>query len=59
VAGLLGGMVELDGVQGGLGDLLAAIQDGLDRGAADEMRQAADHPAGALMQVAVEADEDA
>src|SRR6266536_2665097 len=50
----LGGDVGLDGVQGLLGDLLGAVQDGVDGGAADQPEQASDHPVGALMQVAIE-----
>jgi hypothetical protein len=47
-------MIDVDGVQELAGDLLAAVQDRLDGGAADEVGQAADHPAGAAMQVLVE-----
>jgi hypothetical protein len=47
-------MVEVDGVQELAGDLLAAVQDRLDGGAADEVGQAADHPAGAVVQVLVQ-----
>src|SRR2546421_411909 len=46
--------VDADGVEGGAGDLLGAVQDGLDRGAADEAEQAADHAAGAAVQVLLE-----
>jgi hypothetical protein len=38
--GGLGCDVDADGVEGGAGDLLGAVQDGLDRGAADEPEQA-------------------
>lgn len=47
-------MVDVDGVQELAGDLLAAVQDRIDGGAADEVGQAADHPAGAAVQVLVE-----
>jgi hypothetical protein len=47
-------MINVDGVQELAGDLLAAIQDRLDGGTADEVGQAADHPAGAPVQVLVE-----
>ena len=51
---MLGGVVEFDGVEQVFGDGLGAGQDRFDRGAADEVRKAADHAAGALVQVAVE-----
>lgn len=46
-----GGVVEGDGVEELPGDLLAAVQDRLGGGAADEVGQAADHAAGAAVQV--------
>src|SRR5260370_950452 len=48
------GMVDFDGVQELAGDLFAAVQDRLDDGAADEVGQAADHAACAVVQVLVE-----
>jgi hypothetical protein len=53
-AGGLGGVVQADAVQGFPGDLLGAVHDGLDGGAADEVGQAADHPVGPLVQVGVQ-----
>src|SRR5216683_3082902 len=50
----LGCDVNADGVEGGAGDLLGAVENGLDRGAADEAQQAADHAAGAAVQVLLE-----
>jgi hypothetical protein len=47
-------MVKGDGVEEFPGELLAAVEDRLDGGAADEVGQAADHPAGAAVQVLVE-----
>src|SRR5216683_1874912 len=52
--GGLGCDVNADGVEGGAGDLLGAVENGLDRGAADEAQQAADHAAGAAVQVLLE-----
>src|SRR6266567_9395463 len=52
--GGLGCDVDADGVEGGADDLLGAVQDGLDRGAADEAEQAADHAAGPAVQVLLE-----
>src|ERR1035441_6514483 len=52
--GGLGCDVDADRVEGGGGDPLGAVQDGLDRGAADEAEQAADHAAGAAVQVLFE-----
>jgi hypothetical protein len=49
----LGGDVGFDGIQGLLGDLLGAVEDGVDGGAADQPEQAADHPVGAPMQLPV------
>src|SRR5450631_4621641 len=49
-----GGVVEVDAVEQFPGDLLAAVQDRLDGGTADEVRQAADHPAGPAVQILVE-----
>ncbi len=46
-----GGVIKGDGVEKFPGDLLAAVEDRLDGGAADEVGQAADHPAGAAVQV--------
>lgn len=37
---VLGGVVQIDAVQELAGDFLAVVEDGFDRGAADEMRQA-------------------
>ena len=56
-AGGLGGVVQADAVQGFPGDLLGAVQDGVDGGAADEVGQAADHAVGALVQVGGQAHE--
>jgi hypothetical protein len=56
---VLGGVVEFDGVEQVFGDGLGAVQDRFDRGAAEEVRQAADDAAGALVQVAVERGEGA
>src|SRR5215218_11081396 len=53
----VGGVIQSDGVQAVFGELLAAATDGLDRGAAEQVGQAADHPAGALVQVAVQPDQ--
>src|SRR5215813_4260013 len=50
--GGLGGLVEADAVECFPGDLLGAVQDGVHGCAADEVRQAAYHPVGALVQVA-------
>src|SRR5215470_4095870 len=55
----LGGDVGFDGIQGLLGDLLGAVDDSVDGGAADQPQQASDHPVGALVQVAVQASEGA
>jgi hypothetical protein len=44
-------VVDADGVQQRAGDRFLAAQDGADRRAADQVGQAADHPAGALVQV--------
>src|SRR5664280_2497329 len=44
----------VDGVEQLPGDFLGAVHDGFQRGAADQVRQAFDHPTGALVQVAVE-----
>lgn len=46
-----GGVVELDRCEGSLGDLLIAADDCVDRGRAEQMRQAPDHAAGAVVQV--------
>ena len=54
---VFGGVVQLDRVEGVAGDLLGAGDDGVDRGGPNEVGQAADHAAGALVQVAAEADE--
>src|SRR5947209_8542841 len=54
LAALVGGLrseVDLDAVQEFAVDRLLAAGDGLDRGAADDLRQAADAPSGALEQV--------
>ena len=51
---LLGGVVEFDGVEEAFGDVFGAAQDRFDRRAANEVRQTADHAAGAVVQVAVE-----
>ena len=51
------GVVEFDGFQHGFGDFLCSVEDGLDCGAADQVRQAADHAAGALVQILVKAAE--
>ena len=50
--GGLGGLVEADAVECFPGDLLGAVEDCLHGRAADEVGQAADHPVGALVQVA-------
>jgi hypothetical protein len=47
-------VVDVDGVQELPGDLLAAGLDRFDGRSADQVGQAADHPAGALVEVAVE-----
>src|SRR5215472_7947266 len=52
VAHGLGGLVEADTVECLPGDLLGAVQDGVNGRAADEVGQAADHAVGALVQVA-------
>ena len=39
--------------------IFAAVEDGVDGGAADQVRQAADHAAGALVQVVVEREQGA
>src|SRR6185437_5821038 len=57
--GVLGGDVDGDGVHGFPGDLPGAVDDGLDRGGADQPEQAADHAAGPLVQVAGQAGEGA
>jgi hypothetical protein len=44
-------VVEINGLQQPLGDLFCAVQDHLDRGSSDQVRQAADHPTGAGMKV--------
>ena len=44
-------MVDAHAVQQRAGDLFLAVQDGADRRAADQVGQAADHAAGALVQV--------
>jgi hypothetical protein len=51
---LFGGLVEVDGVEAGLVDFLGLVGDGVDRGFADEVGEAADHAAGAFVQVAAE-----
>ena len=51
---VFGCVIQADGVEELAGDLLAAVQDCLDGGTADEMGQAADHPAGAPVQVLVQ-----
>lgn len=51
---LFGGLVKLDGVQALAGDLLGALDEGVESGFADQVRQAADHAAGALVQVGAE-----
>jgi hypothetical protein len=43
-----GGVVERDGVEVGLADLLAAVADRAHRRGTDQVREAADHPAGPL-----------
>src|SRR5438132_5237022 len=50
----LGGDVGVGVVQGLPGDLLGAVQDGADGGAADQPQQAPDHAVGALVQVAAQ-----
>jgi hypothetical protein len=47
-------VVDVEGLQLFPGDALGAGQDRLDRCAADQVGQAADHPAGALVQVFVQ-----
>ena len=47
------GVVDQDGVQQLLADPLAAGEDRTDRGRAEQMGQATDHAAGALVEVAV------
>ncbi len=49
-----GGVVEVDAFQRLFGDLLGAVEDRFDGGGADQVRQAADHSLGPLMQIAVE-----
>src|SRR6266516_1462061 len=49
---MLGGVVEGDGVQQPGGDLLGGAEDGLQGGTADEVREAADHAGGALVEIA-------
>ncbi|MGA5192685.1 hypothetical protein [Streptomyces exfoliatus] len=56
LAGVLGGLVDLDGLQSLAGDGLAAADDGLKGGAADELGEAADRAVGAFVEVAVEFD---
>lgn len=48
---MLCGVVEINGLQQPFGDLFGAIQDRLDRGSSDQVRQTADHPTGAGMKV--------
>lgn len=57
--GGLGCDVDADGVEGGTGDLLGAVENGLNRGAADQAEQAADHAAGAAVQVLLKPGQDA
>ncbi|MET9386255.1 hypothetical protein ABZY09_35650 [Streptomyces sp. NPDC002928] len=52
--GRLGGLVDLDGVQGLTGDGFTAVDDRLKSGAADQLGEAADGAVGALVKVAVE-----
>jgi hypothetical protein len=53
----LGGMVEPDAVQQRPGDLLGAVADGLDRGGADQVGEAADHAGGAPVQISLEVEQ--
>lgn len=50
-------MVEWDHLEALLGDLLAAGEDRVESGAADQVRERADHAAGAVVEVAVQAGE--
>ncbi|WP_157847656.1 hypothetical protein [Streptomyces violens] len=54
LASVLGGLVDFDGLQRLAGDGLAAVDDGLKGGAADELGEAADRAVGAFMEIAVE-----
>lgn len=49
-----GQLVDLDGLQSLAGDGLAAVDDGLKGGTADELGEAADRAVGAFVEVAVE-----
>src|SRR6266581_4509006 len=49
--GRLGRDIDADGVEAGAGDLLGAVEDGLDGCAAGDAEQAADHAAGAAVEV--------
>ena len=52
------GPVEFDVVEAGSGDLLAAAEDGVEGGFADEVGQAADHSGGAVVKVAAQLEQD-
>jgi hypothetical protein len=47
----LGGVVDRDAVEQFAGDRFGAVEDGGERGGADDVRQAADDAAGAAVQV--------
>lgn len=55
----MGGVVDRDAVEQFAGDRFGAVEDGGERGGADEVRQAADDAAGAAVQVVVQAGEGA
>jgi hypothetical protein len=52
--GCFGGVVEMDPIRVSAGEVFGAVADGVDGGAAHQVRQVADHAGGASVQILVE-----